>query len=478
MIAARNGDLGMLQALLSRGADSSARDSQGRTVFEWAEPSSSTAKYVVAFLLDRGISKEAPRRGVPAQSPQVNASLRTLAAVLARVPPASTALRTAQRRANAVLSQLQALSVKWPADSPDDYRDNLAGYVDGARSRAEGRRRRDADRDGSVRRRRSRGQARTLHAERRQARWIGRSFACGRCREATESKSWQVFYMPRIFEAAGNASPDLFPQLSSPTEETLVPGRYVMWVRDPATARLGERTVVKVGEGRKELLLDLPVPRPLPNAMTSGARLLGRHRRVWLAVAAVLLAGIAAALTPPPPAIASAGIGASSFAALASAAIVTLAILPFLVWRGAARPTIWVVTAVAALALGMGSFSVGGYAQRACTARYAEQAGHHRHGTDDARRGLQAGKPGALERRSPVRCRRGARSDMDPTLDRPLQCLHRQHLFPLDSVSRRLSGGHRSGRPDDDPGAGPAGTRPRCRRNRGAPSTGYATTSS
>ena len=80
----------------------------------------------------------------------------------------------------------------------------------------------------------------------------------------TESRSWQVFYMPRVFEAASNATPDLFPQLSSPTEETLVPGRYVMWVRDPATDRLGERTVVKVGEGRKELLLDLPVPAALP----------------------------------------------------------------------------------------------------------------------------------------------------------------------------------------------------------------------
>jgi hypothetical protein len=75
-----------------------------------------------------------------------------------------------------------------------------------------------------------------------------------------EKGSWQVFYMPRVFEAASNASPDLFPQLSSPTAETLVPGRYVMWVRDPATSRLGERTVVKVGEGKKELILDLPVP--------------------------------------------------------------------------------------------------------------------------------------------------------------------------------------------------------------------------
>jgi len=75
-----------------------------------------------------------------------------------------------------------------------------------------------------------------------------------------EITSWQVFYMPRVFEAAANASPDLFPQLSSPTEDTLVPGRYVMWARDPVSTRVGERTVVKVGEGKKELLLDLPVP--------------------------------------------------------------------------------------------------------------------------------------------------------------------------------------------------------------------------
>jgi hypothetical protein len=105
--------------------------------------------------------------------------------------------------------------------------------------------------------------------------------------------------------------------------------------------------------------------------MTNGARLLGRHRRVWLAVVAVLLAAVAAALTPPPAVIAEADPGGRwAFAALASAAIVTLAILPFLVWRSAARPTIWVAAAVAALVLGVGSFSAGGYAQRACTARY------------------------------------------------------------------------------------------------------------
>jgi hypothetical protein len=31
-------------------------------------------------------------------------------------------------------------------------------------------------------------------------------------------------------------------------------------VRDPSTSKVGERTVVKVGEGKKELILELPVP--------------------------------------------------------------------------------------------------------------------------------------------------------------------------------------------------------------------------
>jgi hypothetical protein len=109
--------------------------------------------------------------------------------------------------------------------------------------------------------------------------------------------------------------------------------------------------------------------------MTSGARLFGRHRRVWLAAGAVLLAAIGAALVAPPPASAGAATGAPwAFAALASAAIVTLAILPFIVWRTAARPRVWVAMAVASLALGLASFAAGGYAQRACTARYGDRA--------------------------------------------------------------------------------------------------------
>jgi hypothetical protein len=263
MIAARNGDLGMLQALLSRGADASIRDSQGRTVFEWAEPSSTTSKFVVAFLLERGVSKELPRVAAPPPSPQVKASLTTLATVLGRIPPASAPVQAAQRRANAALSRLQALSAKWPAESPHDYRDNLAGYIAALEAALKA------------------GRAETLaatvdavaedlevkleHCTLSGGRLGGSVVVRVRTLEGgTERRSWQVFYMPRVFEAASNATPDLFPQLSSPTEETLVPGRYVMWVRDPVTARLGERTVVKVGEGKKELLLDLPVPAAPP----------------------------------------------------------------------------------------------------------------------------------------------------------------------------------------------------------------------
>ena len=259
MMAARNGDLGMLQALLSRGADASIRDRQGKTAIEWAEPSPTTAKYVIAFLADRGISKEAARPSGPAQSPQVRASLRTLAGVLQRVPPASAPVREAQRRANTALSQLQQLSAKWPAESPDDYRDNLAGdiaAVEGALSSG------NVDNLAAALLSLAEDlEIKLEHCTRSGGRLGGSVVVRVRTLQGGEERrSWQVFYMPRIFEAAGSASPDLFPQLSSPTEETLVPGRYVMWVRDPATARVGERTVVKVGEGKKELLLDLPVP--------------------------------------------------------------------------------------------------------------------------------------------------------------------------------------------------------------------------
>ena len=106
--------------------------------------------------------------------------------------------------------------------------------------------------------------------------------------------------------------------------------------------------------------------------MTVGARLFGRHRRTLLAIGAILLAGGAGAAISPPDVV---GVGpgeSRSFAAFASAAIVSLAILPYLLWRSAVRPTTSIVLAGVALTLGVGSFGANGYADRTCTARYAD----------------------------------------------------------------------------------------------------------
>ncbi len=102
--------------------------------------------------------------------------------------------------------------------------------------------------------------------------------------------------------------------------------------------------------------------------MTNGVRRPG-SRRVWLAAGVVVLAAAAAAAAPTPPAL---GADASGrwFAALASGAVVALSILPFIIWRAAAPSWVWLAAAGAALVAGTGLFSVGGYAQRACTTTY------------------------------------------------------------------------------------------------------------
>ena len=259
MFAARNGDLGMLQFLLSRGADPAVRDAQGQSIFDWAERSPETGRHVGVFLSDRGLTRAAARPAAAAATPQVAATLQTLETMLARVPPASNAIRQAQRRAGTALSQLRALSANWPAESPEDYRVNLITDLDAL--------------DAALRAGEPESLAATVqalaedlevkleHCTRSGGKLGGAVTVRVRTLNGSEEiKSWQVFYMPKVLEAAEHASPDLFPQLSSPTEEALVPGRYVMWVRDPSTAKVGERTVVKVGEGKKELTLELPVP--------------------------------------------------------------------------------------------------------------------------------------------------------------------------------------------------------------------------
>ena len=258
MLLARAGNLGALQFLLARGADPAVGDVDGRTAWDWAELSADTGKFVTAYFLERGLVRTRHSTPTAAPPPTIIASLRAIETALNRLPPASPALRAAKQRADRALAQLNRLSARWPAESPADYRADLAATVDilnglvGTDSAAAAATVQAVAEDLEVK----------LEHCNRSGGALGGSVTVRvrTLQSGQEIKSWQVFYLPKIFEAAASADPDLFPQLSSPTEERLVPGRYVMWVRDPSTSRLGERTVVKVGEGRRELLLELPVP--------------------------------------------------------------------------------------------------------------------------------------------------------------------------------------------------------------------------
>jgi hypothetical protein len=78
-------------------------------------------------------------------------------------------------------------------------------------------------------------------------------------RGAQTLSDWQVLYLLKIYERASDASATAFPQLSTPTEARLEPGRYWLWARDPSTGRTSDRVLVRVA-GRLELPVDLPVP--------------------------------------------------------------------------------------------------------------------------------------------------------------------------------------------------------------------------
>jgi hypothetical protein len=200
----------------------------------------------------------APAQARQGDPPPIRESLRALGGLLAKVPNSSLDLNFAEWRVRVVLSKLETLSTNWPAQSPADYRLNLERSVatlsnaltlppdqltavleaigDDLEVKLEHCTLSGGKLGGSVV-----VNVRTL---------VG----------GEESRNWQVLYLPRVLAASGVTAADRFPQLSSPTHETLVPGRYVMWARDPATDRVSERTVVKVGEGRGELTLDLALP--------------------------------------------------------------------------------------------------------------------------------------------------------------------------------------------------------------------------
>lgn len=94
-------------------------------------------------------------------------------------------------------------------------------------------------------------------------------------------------------------------------------------------------------------------------------------RRTWLALSVVALATAASALAPQPEGLDVAQAGSARFfAALITAALVGIAVLPAVLRRTALRRRVWIVVATLSLALGAAAFVAAGSAQRACTARY------------------------------------------------------------------------------------------------------------
>jgi hypothetical protein len=76
--------------------------------------------------------------------------------------------------------------------------------------------------------------------------------------EVRTAKDLQVLYAPALAFAVMSREAAAFPRLTSPTEEDLPPGRYVLWARDPKTGKVSEPQTYKIGGGRKEIVIDLP----------------------------------------------------------------------------------------------------------------------------------------------------------------------------------------------------------------------------
>jgi hypothetical protein len=191
------------------------------------------------------------------EPPPIGDTLRGLDAILAKLAIPDTKTATL-KRAQAAVAELLKLSAKWPPQSPVEYRANLVANLRALEAAAA--------RNWDVLAPTLESLAEDLEAKLDHCKASGgrlggtilvrvRTLVGG-----AEAKAWNVKYLPKALELSQTATADRFPQLSSPTEEPLVPGRYVIWAEDSTGTRRGDRVVVRVGDGRKELMVDLPVP--------------------------------------------------------------------------------------------------------------------------------------------------------------------------------------------------------------------------
>ena len=230
-----------------------------------ATPSAAQARTASARAAKTVASSPAVQSPPPGASamnaPSVRQSLEALNALVQRVPNSSPGVNFATFRLRLALDQLRRLAADWPAQSPADYRINMDRNVRLleralAASPAQLQSILEAIADDL--------EVKLEHCKNSGGKLGGSVSVTVRTVQGNrEVRNWQVFYVPKVLDVIGGVTPDRFPRLSSPTLETLVPGRYVMWARD-SDGRTAEKTVVKVGEGRKDLQLDLLVPAGTP----------------------------------------------------------------------------------------------------------------------------------------------------------------------------------------------------------------------
>jgi hypothetical protein len=77
--------------------------------------------------------------------------------------------------------------------------------------------------------------------------------------QQTEVPNWQIYYLLKIFERNPAAAPGAFLKWSSPASETVEPGRYWFWAKDPKTNSQSERKLVSLS-GAQSVSVDLFVP--------------------------------------------------------------------------------------------------------------------------------------------------------------------------------------------------------------------------
>jgi hypothetical protein len=76
----------------------------------------------------------------------------------------------------------------------------------------------------------------------------------------TEVKGLEVLYLEKFFEFDEKARPHQFRGFSSPAVDDLVPGRYVVWARDPANpAKRAPRRDARVGKTERDVKAAVPV---------------------------------------------------------------------------------------------------------------------------------------------------------------------------------------------------------------------------